>query len=125
MQTQPALLLLDEDVWAGLAMALRDRGIDAISVHELGRTGLSDQEQLVFAVQEGRALLTHNIADFASFFRKGQVGSWWGGLPPELAAPIGASRLAGVRGFALFRHQPIQSRSATSFAIFSRCFGLI
>ena len=66
MQNHPALLLLDEDVWPGMAMALRDRGIDAISVHELGRTGLSDQEQLVFAVQEGRALLTHNIADFVS-----------------------------------------------------------
>ena len=66
MQTHLALLLLDEDVWSGLAMALSDRGIDAVSVHELDRTGLSDQEQLIFAVQDGRALLTHNIADFVS-----------------------------------------------------------
>lgn len=66
MQTHHALLLLDEDIWPGLAQALRDRGIDVVSVHELGRTGLSDGEQLAFAVQAGRAILTHNIADFVA-----------------------------------------------------------
>lgn len=35
MQNPHALLLLDEDVWPGLAKALRDRGIDVKSVHEL------------------------------------------------------------------------------------------
>jgi predicted nuclease of predicted toxin-antitoxin system len=45
-------------------MALRKKGIDVVSVHELGRTGLPDVEQLAFAVQEERAILTHNIADF-------------------------------------------------------------
>ncbi len=66
MQNPHALLLLDEDVWPGLAQALRDRGIDVKSVHELSRTGLSDEEQLAFAVHEGRAILTHNIADFVA-----------------------------------------------------------
>ncbi len=64
MQNHRALLLLDEDVWPGLAKALRTRGIDAVSVHELGRTGLPDADQLIFAIQEERAFLTHNIADF-------------------------------------------------------------
>ena len=58
-------ILIDEDVWTGLAEALRQAGYDAISVSELGRKGLSDEEQLAYAVVEGRAVITHNIQDFA------------------------------------------------------------
>jgi predicted nuclease of predicted toxin-antitoxin system len=58
-------ILIDEDVWAGLAEALRQAGYDAVSAGELGRKGLSDEEQLAFAVAEGRAILTHNAQDFA------------------------------------------------------------
>ena len=57
-------LLLDEDVWPGLAAALRQAGYDAISVHEVGRTGFSDVEQMAFAVAEKRTLLSHNAVDF-------------------------------------------------------------
>jgi predicted nuclease of predicted toxin-antitoxin system len=57
-------LLTDEDVWAGLAAALREAGYDAVSVSEINRKGLSDEEQLAFAASEGRALLTHNVQDF-------------------------------------------------------------
>jgi len=35
-----------------------------VSDHELGRTGLSDEEQFQCARSEGRVLLTCNIADF-------------------------------------------------------------
>ncbi len=63
-------LLLDEDVWLGLAATLRQRGYDAVSVHELGRTGLSDEEQMAFAVSQGRAILTHNIGDFVSIAKR-------------------------------------------------------
>ena len=59
-------LFLDEDVWLGLASVLRKHGFDAIHVYECKRGGLSDPEQLMYAVQEGRAILTHNIGDFAS-----------------------------------------------------------
>jgi predicted nuclease of predicted toxin-antitoxin system len=59
-------LFLDEDVWLGLAVALRQRGFDAVHVYECERGGLSDPEQLAYAAQEGRAILTHNIGDFAS-----------------------------------------------------------
>jgi len=58
-------VLLDEDVWTGLAAALRQAGYDALSVNELERKAFSDEEQLAFAVTEGRAILTHNIQDFA------------------------------------------------------------
>jgi predicted nuclease of predicted toxin-antitoxin system len=58
-------LLLDADVWVGLATALCKAGYDAVSVNELKRKGLSDEDQMAFAAAEGRAILTHNIQDFA------------------------------------------------------------
>jgi predicted nuclease of predicted toxin-antitoxin system len=58
-------LLLDEDVWQGLAAVLREAGYDAVSVTEAGRKGFSDEEILAHAIAEGRAVLTHNIQDFA------------------------------------------------------------
>jgi hypothetical protein len=51
---------LDENTHGGLAAALRARGIDAISVREVGRLGLPDPDQLAFAASEGRVLVTHD-----------------------------------------------------------------
>jgi predicted nuclease of predicted toxin-antitoxin system len=58
-------VLIDEDVWAGLAATLRQRGYEAVSIGEVDRKGLSDEEQLAFAITEQRAMMTHNIQDFA------------------------------------------------------------
>lgn len=58
-------LLLDEDVWQGLAVALREAGYDAVSVTEAGYKSLSDEEILAAATGEGRAVLSHNIQHFA------------------------------------------------------------
>jgi predicted nuclease of predicted toxin-antitoxin system len=63
-------LYLDEDVYPELAARLRDRGIDSVSVHELGRTGLPDPIQLDHATSEGRALVTFNVAHFAQLARE-------------------------------------------------------
>lgn len=59
-------LLLDEDVHPQAAPALRRRGFDVVSVHELGRAGraISDDEQLAFAVEQGRAIFSYNEEDF-------------------------------------------------------------
>lgn len=69
-------VLVDEDVWMGLAVALREAGYDAVSVNELERKGLSDDEQLAYAVEEGRALIVHNSQDYAplaeAYFNTGQ-----------------------------------------------------
>jgi predicted nuclease of predicted toxin-antitoxin system len=56
--------LLDEDISGRVAEGLKARGVDAVSVHELNRTGLADEDQLAFAVEEGRVLVTYNRADF-------------------------------------------------------------
>lgn len=47
-----------------------------MSVHEIGRIGLSDPDQLRFAAKEGRVMVTRNRDDFirltAEFFRTGE-----------------------------------------------------
>lgn len=57
-------LLLDEDVPILLAQVLRDRGHDVVHVTELDLSGAPDQVVFQRAIDEGRAVLTHNIADF-------------------------------------------------------------
>lgn len=58
-------LFLDEDSMSkALAHNLRLRGIDITTVAEVGRTGLSDLEQIEFATFEGRAICTGNVGDF-------------------------------------------------------------
>lgn len=58
--------LLDEDISYTVAEGLRQRGVDAVSVHELGRANkrISDEDQLSYATTDGRALVTYNRADF-------------------------------------------------------------
>jgi predicted nuclease of predicted toxin-antitoxin system len=59
-------LLLDEDVSPDVADGLRRRGIDAVSVYEIGRANrrVPDDEQLAYAAADGRALVTYNRGDF-------------------------------------------------------------
>ncbi|KAF0245946.1 MAG: hypothetical protein FD180_1208 [Planctomycetota bacterium] len=58
-------LLLDEDTRPLLAATLRERGFDAVHVNQLGLSGWTDVAILREAERQGRALLTHNVADFA------------------------------------------------------------
>lgn len=60
-------LFLDEDVWLGLAAALREKNFDVIHVYEVDRGSLSDREQASFAIQQQRAILTHNKRDYIPF----------------------------------------------------------
>jgi hypothetical protein len=48
-----------------LAEALRARGIDACTAQELGLAGRSDTDLFTTAVQEGYAVLSENVSDFA------------------------------------------------------------
>lgn len=62
--------LLDEDLSPKIAVILREKGIDALSVHEIGRTGLTDQEQLEYASSEGRCFVTRNRNDYIILTRQ-------------------------------------------------------
>ncbi len=57
-------LYLDEDVDISLAHALKQKGIDVLMTQESGNKRLSDSEQLEFAVNNRRAIFTHNKRDF-------------------------------------------------------------
>jgi hypothetical protein len=63
----PIRLFIDEDMWLGLAAALRERGFDAIHVYEVARGSLKDREQMAFAIQQRRAILTHNKRHYIPF----------------------------------------------------------
>jgi len=70
-------LILDEDLSPEVVRQLRRQKIDAVSVHEVGRRGLSDRGQLVLAADDGRCLVTRNRNDFIrltqEFFARGQA----------------------------------------------------
>lgn len=51
---------LDENVDPAIADGLRNRGVDVVAAAEAERLGLSDEEQLEFALREGRVLVTHD-----------------------------------------------------------------
>jgi hypothetical protein len=58
-------LLLDEMYAAKLGRLLRDQGIDAVTVTELGLAARSDADVFAAAADGGYVLLTENVSDFA------------------------------------------------------------
>ncbi len=56
---------LDEDVAFSFYKALKNRGVDVITTQEAGNKGLSDIEQLNYAIKVKRIIFSHNKRDFA------------------------------------------------------------
>jgi predicted nuclease of predicted toxin-antitoxin system len=56
--------LLDEDLPPAIAAAGRGLGLDVASVHELGRLGYADRNQLAMAHADARVFVTRNRDDF-------------------------------------------------------------
>lgn len=69
-------LYLDEDLSQRAAQALREKGYDVVSSHEVGNDGLTDEEQLRYAAKEQRHLVTYNARDYLVladlWYRRGQ-----------------------------------------------------
>lgn len=63
-------LYLDEDVDVLLADLLSARGFQVSTTQEAGQIGNTDAEQLAYAAQEAKTLLTHNRVDFEILARK-------------------------------------------------------
>lgn len=61
----PIRFFTDEDIYGSVAPRLREFGFEAVSTPEADRLGKADEAQLEWATQEGRVLLTFNVADFA------------------------------------------------------------
>ena len=83
----PIQLLLDEDVPVLLAQVLRERGYDVVHVTEVGLSGSPDVAVLEWAVEQRRAVLTHNVRDFLALAERAAESSLdhYGILPsPQL-----------------------------------------
>jgi predicted nuclease of predicted toxin-antitoxin system len=68
-------LYLDRHIMTRLAVDLRGRGYDVLTTEEAGKDTAPDEEQLVFATRENRAILTFNIRDFAPLHEAWQAGA--------------------------------------------------
>lgn len=56
---------IDEDTMShALVDALRARGVDVLTPFDVAMMGHSDEEQLQFAADSGRALFSFNVGDF-------------------------------------------------------------
>jgi hypothetical protein len=80
----------DEDVYGAVAPALRKAGFDAISTPECGRLGQSDESQLRWAAEQGRVLVTFNVAHFAGLHSEWiRSGEHHSGLAVSIQRPVG------------------------------------
>jgi predicted nuclease of predicted toxin-antitoxin system len=87
-------LYFDRHIMTRLAVDLRGRGYDILTTEEAGKDTASDEEQLVFATAENRAILTFNIRDFAPLHE-----SWQAAARPH--AGIIVSQQLGSRHYGL------------------------
>jgi Domain of unknown function (DUF5615) len=71
-------LYLDEDISPKVSELLRKKGIDALSAHECSMLGASDEDQLAYAVTDGRAMVTRNRNDFIAL-----TVHWFEALKPH------------------------------------------
>lgn len=56
--------LLDEDLNPEIAEIARGLGVDILSIHEIGRRRIGDEEQLRFSTSQNRIFVTRNRDDF-------------------------------------------------------------
>ncbi len=68
-------LYLDRHIMARLAIDLRGRGFDVLRTEEADKDTATDDEQLAFAAEQRRAILTYNICDFAPLHDEWQAAA--------------------------------------------------
>lgn len=62
-------LLLDVHIWEGLTFTLQEQGYDVLHINHTPYRELEDEDLLVLASREGRAILTCNHRDFVPLAR--------------------------------------------------------
>jgi len=104
-------LFLDEDIHTGLSHALRQRGYDVVHAQDLKRKGKSDNEQLAFAVQEERCLITFNVRDFVKLHNQyaEQSREHWGIIVAQ-QMPIGEALRRLLKKIGLATQEEFKNR---------------
>jgi hypothetical protein len=71
-------LFMDEMINPRLAISLIRVGYDVESCQRAGRAnqGISDQDQLTYAMSQGRAILTFNGTDYEQLDRRWKIRGW-------------------------------------------------
>ena len=82
-------LYLDEDVDVLIAQLMRARGFVVVTTQEAGQLRNNDAEQLAYAVNQHKTLLTHNRVHFEGLRRRilRQVNPMMASLLPSVAHP--------------------------------------
>lgn len=62
--------LLDENIHPRVAEAAWEHNVDVVSVIDLNRRGRTDREQLEFAAEQDRVLVTRNRGDYLHWTRE-------------------------------------------------------
>lgn len=81
-------LYLDESVPVVLATLLHQQGVDCRTARDAAHLGATDEQQLMVAARDNRALFTHDTRDFYDWQRSGTPlqkptrGFCWPTKPP-------------------------------------------
>jgi len=73
LETLFVRLYLDRHIMTRLAIDLRGRGFDVETTQEAGKDTATDEEQLIHAAAQRRAIVTFNIRDFAPLHEQWQA----------------------------------------------------
>lgn len=73
---------MDEHYPAAVSKALRERGIDVLTVQEAGRATLPDPDQLAFALAEDRVMVTFDT-DYLALHQSGDPHAGIAWCPQE------------------------------------------
>ena len=90
----PIRFYMDEHVPTAVTQGLRRRGVDALTVQEAGLRSTTDEEQLAFALAQGRVIFTQD-ADFPRLHAAGVHHAGIVYAPQQM--PVGAM----IRGLML------------------------
>jgi hypothetical protein len=63
-------LLLDEQISGRVAVGLRERGFDVLTVDEFGQHSADDPDLWRAAIAAGRVVVSYNVRDFAPLFQR-------------------------------------------------------
>jgi predicted nuclease of predicted toxin-antitoxin system len=67
-------IYVDESVNVAIVEGLKRRGVNAFSAKDLGKLGLTDEEQLKTAIQNQAAIFTHDVDFIKTAINKKHLG---------------------------------------------------